>query len=127
MNKDELRTEIERLSPWHHKLHITDDIYTTTGAESDHMGQKVSLVDPMMNMKQLMTDALPNGMEGRSFLDCACNAGGYSFAAKDWGASKTMGFDVRQHWIDQAEFVRTHRKPAVSPTRLGSLANSNLL
>jgi tRNA (mo5U34)-methyltransferase len=42
-------------------------------------------------------------------LDCACNCGGYSFWAKEFGASECFGFDVRQHWIDQARFLAENR------------------
>ncbi len=33
-------------------------------------------------------------MQGRSFLDCACNAGGYLFAARRLGAGQCFGFDA---------------------------------
>ena len=53
---------------------------------------------------------LPDGVEGRSFLDCACNCGGYSFWTKELGADRTFGFDVREHWIRQAEFLLENRE-----------------
>jgi tRNA (mo5U34)-methyltransferase len=42
-------------------------------------------------------------------LDCACNCGAFLFWAKELGADECFGFDIRQHWIDQAEFLREHR------------------
>jgi len=51
----------------------------------------------------------PDGLAGRRFLDCACNCGGYSFWAKELGASECFGFDVRKHWIDQALFLAENR------------------
>jgi 2-polyprenyl-3-methyl-5-hydroxy-6-metoxy-1,4-benzoquinol methylase len=52
----------------------------------------------------------PDGLEGRSFLDCACNCGGYSFWMKEIGAGSCLGFDVRDHWINQARFLLEHRE-----------------
>jgi SAM-dependent methyltransferase len=51
----------------------------------------------------------PEGLQGRSFLDCACNCGGYSFAAKDRGAGEVYGFDIREFWIRQARFLQENR------------------
>jgi SAM-dependent methyltransferase len=44
-------------------------------------------------------------LEGKRFLDCACNCGGYSFWARELGAEECFGFDVREHWIRQARFL----------------------
>ena len=43
-------------------------------------------------------------------LDCACNCGAYLFWAKDAGAGHCRGFDVREHWIEQARFLQRHRQ-----------------
>ncbi len=59
---------------------------------------------------KLMGSIFPEGkLDGKKFLDCACNCGGYCFWAKELGAAKCAGFDVRQYWIDQAEFLLDNR------------------
>jgi tRNA (mo5U34)-methyltransferase len=58
----------------------------------------------------ILSSVYPNGLEGRSFLDCACNCGGYSFWAKELGAGDCFGFDVREHWIKQANFLLEQRQ-----------------
>ena len=45
-------------------------------------------------------------------LDCACNCGAYLFWARELGAGRCFGFDVREHWIRQARFLREHRAGA---------------
>jgi SAM-dependent methyltransferase len=50
---------------------------------------------------------------GRSFLDCACNCGGYLYWMKEMGAGRCFGFDVREHWIRQAKFLAEHRPEEV--------------
>ncbi len=51
----------------------------------------------------------PEGLEGRSFLDCACNGGGYCFWARELGADRCFGFDVHEHWIRQARWLVENR------------------
>ena len=62
----------------------------------------------------MMEKIYPGGMGGRSFLDCACNCGAYGFFVKELGAGRTFGFDVRDHWINQAKFIQENR--TVGPT-----------
>ncbi|GMU55146.1 MAG: hypothetical protein AMXMBFR33_42920 [Candidatus Xenobia bacterium] len=61
------------------------------------------------NFKGLMQAIYPGGLAGKSFLDSACNCGAYSFWMADLGATRTFGFDARDKWIDQANFLKSHR------------------
>ena len=58
-------------------------------------------------LRPLLERLYPHGLDGKRFLDCACNAGGYSLLASDLGAY-SFGFDVRDHWINQARFLKQH-------------------
>jgi hypothetical protein len=55
-----------------------------------------SVIRPDQRITQLVEEVFPEGLAGRSFLDCACNAG------------RSFGFDVRDHWIQQARFLARH-------------------
>jgi SAM-dependent methyltransferase len=68
----------------------------------------VRVVQPAYGMRTLVEDVFPGGLAGRSVLDCACNAGGYLFEAVRHGAGRALGFDVRAHWIAQAQFLARH-------------------
>lgn len=109
---DELRAEIRRLGPWHHDLEIAPGIRTGERApddDPDPLGVGNSgVLQPGQVLGLLMRDIFPNGFEGRSVLDCACNAGGYLFEAKRLGAGRCFGFDVREHWLNQARFLGRH-------------------
>ncbi|NNE24304.1 MAG: methyltransferase domain-containing protein [Rhizobiales bacterium] len=110
LSNSELTEAINRLGPWYYKLHVRDGIFTGSDSQVDDDGRTVAFVDPVANFEYFTKQALPNGMEGRSFLDCGCNCGGYSFAAKERGAGKVYAFDVRDHWIDQAKFLLENRE-----------------
>lgn len=106
----DLAQKIEAMAPWHHNILLRGDVRTIAEQKADATGANVTQVDADASFKKATGPILPNGMEGRSFLDCACNCGGYSFAAKSAGAGDVYGFDVRDHWIDQAKFVLEHRE-----------------
>lgn len=106
---EQLLDGIAKMAPWHHTMRINDSVTTDVESVKDATGETVHKVDPHKSFRFATRGVFPNGLEGRSFLDCACNCGGYSFAARDAGASETYSFDVREHWINQAKFVQENR------------------
>lgn len=104
----DILSEIRSLGPWHLDVEVAPGVRTgnVTPAGSDNDG--VSIVDPE-EIRPLLAALYPDGLAGRRFLDVACNGGGYSMLAAELGADFTFGFDVREHWIRQAEFVKLHK------------------
>lgn len=109
MSAEALRAEIERLGPWHHDVEIAPGVSTMgvrSATDPDHRFEEHYSPDQMM--RHLLGPLYPEGLQGRSFLDCACNSGGHSIAAVRHGAGRGFAFDARQHWVDQAEFLARH-------------------
>ncbi len=104
----ELTRKINEMAPWHHKISLRDDVQTTGENNFDATGERVTQLNAQHSFDWATKAVIPDGMQGRSFLDCACNCGGYSFAAKNRGAGRTYGFDIRDHWINQAKFIQNH-------------------
>jgi tRNA (mo5U34)-methyltransferase len=110
-----LREEVIRLGPWYLDVEITPELGTRASLEApsdaypSSLG-KIAFVSPGERFKETLLRIYPNGLEGRSVLDCGCNCGGYLFWAKELGAGECLGFDVREHWIRQARFLARHRK-----------------
>ena len=114
MDGARLRREIERLGPWHLEVQVTPDLSTRAWLESpagiaSAESGDVSFFDPAPYFRDQMRRVYPDGLSGRSFLDCACNCGAYTFLAKELGAGRCFGFDVRERWIEQARFLLKHR------------------
>jgi tRNA (mo5U34)-methyltransferase len=111
----ELREEVIRLGPWHMDVEITPEVSTSAfleappGTYPDSLGE-VTFHDPHDGFLRRIERIFPNGLEDRSVLDCACNCGAYLFFAKEAGAGRCVGFDVREHWITQARFLAEHRR-----------------
>lgn len=109
MDADALREEIRRLGPWHHVVEVAPGVTTAADGpqgEGDTSMPAVYSAEDMI--RHIVKNVYPAGLENRSFLDCACNAGGHVLAARKFGAGRCFGFDARQHWIDQARFLARH-------------------
>lgn len=106
--------KIRAMAPWHHDIQLTPTIstgkvFSETGRLSQAKNDGVSLISPRVRFLRQLDRLYPDGLTGLRFLDCACNAGGYCFWARERDAELAVGFDVRQHWIDQAKFVAENR------------------
>lgn len=110
----DISSEIIRLGPWAHEIEIQDGVSTRISLDAPpgtypaELLDHVTFTNPREILRGTLSAVLPSGFEGRSFLDCACNGGGYVFAAKEMGAGRCFGFDAREHWIRQARFVLQH-------------------
>jgi SAM-dependent methyltransferase len=114
-----LREEIVRLGPWHYELEVTPEVSTRAfldapeGTYPDWFGQVSFIPNFEENFTGTLRRVYPEGLAGRSMLDCACNCGAYLFVAKNLGAGECFGSDVREHWIEQARFLSKYRtRPA---------------
>jgi SAM-dependent methyltransferase len=111
----ELRSEVIRLGPWHLDVEVTPELSTSESLDAPAEDyppslREIGFVSPRESFIETFKMIYPNGLEGRSVLDCACNCGGYLFWAKELGAGRCFGFDVREHWINQARFLAQHRE-----------------
>jgi tRNA (mo5U34)-methyltransferase len=108
---DALRDEIIRLGPWHFDVQVTRELSTgiSRGVEYPKAFGPVALQDVHGEFLTRLRAIYPDGLAGRTMLDCACNCGAYLFWGKELGAGKCFGSDVREHWIRQARFLLEHR------------------
>jgi tRNA (mo5U34)-methyltransferase len=107
-----LRRELRELAPWHLDVEVRGGLRTADAADAPinpELG-KVSFLDAGRSYRALISSLYPAGLKDRSVLDCACNCGGYCFWSQELGASECFGFDVREHWIRQAEFLARERE-----------------
>ena len=114
VSRESLEDQIRELRPWHHDIQIHEDFsvgdvfgHEAKLARANNEG--VSLIEPREKFFERLRGVYPDGLAGKRFLDCACNAGVYCFCAREAGAEYSFGFDIREHWIKQAEFIQKHR------------------
>jgi tRNA (mo5U34)-methyltransferase len=106
-----LRDEIVRLGPWHFDIEVAEGISTSIARDVAYPAElgPVKMQDARGQFRQKLRAIYPDGLAGRSVLDCACNCGAYLFWAKELGAGRCFGSDVREHWIRQGRFLLEHR------------------
>jgi tRNA (mo5U34)-methyltransferase len=100
MDREELLDGIRRLEPWFHAIELAPGVFTKTesvaGEPANHPRETWEIIK----------DALPSDLTGKSVLDVGCNAGFYSVEAKRRNAARVVGVDAMRREIMQAEFVR---------------------
>ncbi len=104
----ELLEQLTALGPWHFDIEVANGVRTSDANKDfyeneDH--RNISTIDPF-EIVPLIKRIYPQGLAGKRFLDVGCNGGGYCFVAKTLGAASVFGFDVRDHWIRQANFLK---------------------
>ncbi|MEZ6097317.1 MAG: methyltransferase domain-containing protein [Pirellulaceae bacterium] len=119
LSDDELLLKVRELGPWEMGIQLNDRINTAQEERRSDSYEKSgdANVSPMGLKEQFFSrlDSIyPGGIANKSLLDCACNAGGYCFWARERNVKSAVGFDVHDRWIRQARFVKSHRM--VAPT-----------
>lgn len=111
LSDEELRQEIIRLGPWHHDVEVRSGITTRVSVGTTYPRElgTVSFLDWRREFTRKLLRVYPDGLEGRSVMDCSCNCGECLFWAKEIGAGRCFGSDVREHWINQGRFLLAHR------------------
>ena len=109
-----MRREVIRLAPWYHDVEVVPGVRTSAWLDDppdawpDSTGPVLGTLRDGDRFKSVLRGVYPGGLDGRRFLDCACNCGVYSLWAKDLGAGHCHGFDIRERWLEQARFLAEH-------------------
>jgi tRNA (mo5U34)-methyltransferase len=117
MNDEEsILQRAKELAPWHFDFELpqgrrTKDFNDPNHSDPDKRG--VGTLDPN-HLRYFFRQYYPAGLAGKELLDIGCNAGAYCFIAGELGAKSAVGFDVRKHWIDQAEFIHQALYPRLT-------------
>jgi SAM-dependent methyltransferase len=107
----DLQAEIARLGPWHHDVELAPGLSTMGQRDAGGDADKTfwQHYSPEAQMRRLFDALFEDGqLQGRSFLDCACNSGAHTMAAARSGAGRCFAFDARALWVEQARFLARH-------------------
>ena len=90
-----LEDRIEALGPWFHNINL-DGVWTAPDHFlGDYPGAKF----------RRFAAHLPEDLRGKTVLDIGCNAGFYSIEMKRRGASRVLGIDSDERYLDQARLA----------------------
>lgn len=92
---DEIEKRVDELGPWFHNIALSG----VQTAPNHFLGDY-----PASKWKNFQ-HAVPADLTGMSVLDIGCNAGFYSIAMKRRGASRVLGIDHDEQYLEQARFA----------------------
>jgi tRNA (mo5U34)-methyltransferase len=92
--RDDLEERIEALAPWFHNINLNGVWTAPDHFLGDYPGAKFRRFER----------GLPD-VSGKSVLDIGCNAGFYSIEMKRRGASRVLGIDSDERYLDQARLA----------------------
>jgi tRNA (mo5U34)-methyltransferase len=95
IDRGAIARRIVELGEWFHNL----DLYGIATAPNHFLGDF-----PNIKWKHI-AHAIPQDLRGASVLDIGCNAGFYSLQMKQRGASRVLGIDVDERYLNQARFA----------------------
>ena len=95
LSRREVAARARQLGTWFHNIELG-------GVETapDHF-----LGDYLRVKWNRFADAIPRDLSGKSVLDIGCNAGFYSIEMKRRGATRVLGIDFDEGYLDQARFA----------------------
>jgi tRNA (mo5U34)-methyltransferase len=95
MNTDQIRRRVAELGQWFHNL----DLGGVKTAPDHFLGDY-----PAVKWERF-SKALPQNLNGKTVLDVGCNGGFYSIKMKQRGASRVVGIDTDEKYLEQARFA----------------------
>lgn len=103
MKEEQLIKQMDALKPWHQVVQITPDLSTAIYG-NECVGRK--MIFHMKHSAKFIKEVYKENMANKTLLDCGCNAGGHLFGAARIGIKRGLGFDVRDLWINQANWLK---------------------
>jgi tRNA (mo5U34)-methyltransferase len=94
-SRDVLVREISELGDWFHNI----DIFGVPTAPDHFLGDF-----PNVKWKHI-EKVIPKDLSGATVLDLGCNAGFYSIQMKRRGASRVLGIDVDERYLNQGRYA----------------------
>src|SRR5690606_15690464 len=95
MSDTAIKQRIEELGPWFHNIELNG-----IATAPDHFLGNY----PHVKWRKFQ-NAIPADLTGKSVLDIGCNAGFYSIEMKRRGASRVLGLDFDDAYLEQARFA----------------------
>ena len=94
-SRDVLTRQISELGDWFHNI----DLFGVPTAPDHFLGDF-----PNVKWKHIEKE-IPKDLTGATVLDIGCNGGFYSIQMKHRGASRVLGIDVDERYLNQARFA----------------------
>lgn len=95
LSAEQIQEDLKKLGKWFHNI----DLNGVRTAPDHFLGDY-----PNVKFKSF-GEAIPQDLTGKSVLDIGCNGGFYSIEMKRRGASRVLGIDSDDRYLDQARYA----------------------
>lgn len=106
LTEQEIRDEVKRLAPFHHKVELPFDTSTYVPELSRRRIEYTRVPNLVKHCFPALVEACGGSLQGKRILDVACNCGGFSVEAAKLNSEYILGIDVVDHYIEQANFIK---------------------
>ena len=106
LTKLEIKNEINRLAPFHHKVELPYGLSTYVPERSVRHIEYTRIRNLVKHAFPALIDVCGGSLKGKRVLDVACNCGGFSVEAAKHNSDYVLGIDVVDHYIEQANFIK---------------------
>lgn len=103
--EQELKDEIRRLAPFHHKVDLPHGLSTYVPELSRRKLEYTRLSNLVKHAFPSLLDACGGSLQGKRVLDIACSCGGFTVEAAKLGA-EVLGVDIVDRYLEQANFIK---------------------
>lgn len=106
LTEQEIRNEVNRLAPFHHKVDLPYNVSTYIPELSRRPIEHTRASNLVKHAFPTLIEACGGSLHGKRVLDVACNCGGFSVEAAKLNSEYVLGIDVVDHYIEQANFIK---------------------
>jgi tRNA (mo5U34)-methyltransferase len=106
LTEQEIRNELNRLAPFHHKVELPYNLSTHIPELSRRPVEYTRLDNLVKHAFPALIEICGGSLNGKRVLDVACNCGGFSVEAARRNSEYVLGIDIVEHYIEQANFVK---------------------
>jgi len=93
--RERILKDTATLGPWYQSFNLADWLRIQAVHDGDAVVDCLDLL------------GFPRDFSGKTVLDVGCNAGYYSFVAKNRGAERVVAVELDRHFVRQAQYLST--------------------
>jgi tRNA (mo5U34)-methyltransferase len=106
LTEQEIRNEVNRLAPFHHKVALPYNLSTYVPELSRRPIESTRITNLINHAFPALIEVCGGSLKGKRVLDVACNCGGFTIEAAKLNSEYVLGIDIVDRYIEQANFIK---------------------
>ena len=106
LTEQEIRNEVARLAPFHHKVDLPYNLSTFIPELSRRPIEYTRVDNLVKHAFPSLLEVCGGSLQGKRVLDVACNCGGFTVEAAKLNSEYVLGVDIVKRYLEQANFIK---------------------